>query len=76
MHIALRPAVAADIDSLVELRALVLRADLERLGVFDEVRVRSRMRDAWRPEWTRVVVVDRADVGSVTKRRKTTSTPS
>ncbi|MEK6312707.1 MAG: GNAT family N-acetyltransferase [Curtobacterium sp.] len=68
MHIALRPAVATDIDWLVELRAVVLRADLERLGVFDEVRVRSRMRDAWHPAWTRVVVVDGADVGSVKTR--------
>ncbi|MFS0730285.1 GNAT family N-acetyltransferase [Curtobacterium sp. 1P10AnD] len=68
MHTALRPAVAADIDWLVELRAVVLRDDLTRLGVFHEERVRSRMRDAWRPEWARVVVVDGTDVGSVTTR--------
>ncbi|WP_439690735.1 GNAT family N-acetyltransferase [Curtobacterium sp. SP.BCp] len=68
MDTSLRPAVAADIDWLVELRAVVLRDDLTRLGVFDEIRVRSRMRDAWQPEWSRVVVVDGADVGSVTTR--------
>ncbi|MFJ4221015.1 GNAT family N-acetyltransferase [Curtobacterium luteum] len=68
MDISLRAATASDIDWLVELRAVVLRDDLERLGVFDEVRVRSRMRDAFRPEWTRVAVADGADVGSVTTR--------
>lgn len=70
MDIALRPSVAEDVDWLVELRALVLRSDLERLGRYDEVRVRERMREAFRPEWTRIIVVDGTDAGSITTRRE------
>ncbi|QKW18634.1 GNAT family N-acetyltransferase [Kitasatospora sp. NA04385] len=51
----LRPATAADLEPLVELRARAMRPDLERLGRYDEHRVRQRMRDAYRPEHTRVV---------------------
>lgn len=68
MDIRLRPSVPADIEWLVELRAEVLRADLERLGRYDEHRVRERMRAGFRPELTRVIVVDGADAGSVTVR--------
>ncbi|WP_222121685.1 GNAT family N-acetyltransferase [Microbacterium sp. BH-3-3-3] len=68
MEFRLRPAVAGDIEWLVELRAEVLRADLERLGRFDEHRVRQRLRDGFHPEWTRIIVVDGADAGSITVR--------
>jgi hypothetical protein len=39
---ALRPAVDLDAPWIAELRAVVLRADLERLGRFDSIRVRQR----------------------------------
>lgn len=65
---SLRPSVPADIDWLVELRAVVLRPDLERLGRFDHVRVRERMRAGFAPEWTRVIVSDGSEVGSITTR--------
>ncbi|SDQ62427.1 GNAT family N-acetyltransferase [Microbacterium sp. cf332] len=68
MDVSLRPAVATDIEWLVELRADVLRADLERLGRFDDGRVRERMRAGFRPEWTRIIVVDGADAGCITTR--------
>ena len=68
MQITLRPATADDLDWLLELRAEVMRPDLTRLGVFDEVRVRQRMRDAYDPAHTRVVVVDGRDVGSIAVR--------
>jgi len=68
MDIRLRPSVPDDIDWLVELRAEVLRTDLERLGRYDEHRVRERMRAGFRPEFTRVIVVDGADAGSLTVR--------
>ena len=61
----LRPSVAADLEWLVELRAVVLRPDLERLGRFDEHRVRERMRRAFRSELTRIIVVDGVDAGSI-----------
>ncbi|MFJ1754612.1 GNAT family N-acetyltransferase [Kitasatospora sp. NPDC088134] len=51
----LRPATAADLEPLVELRAAVMRPDLERLGRYDEHRVRQRMRDAYEPEHTSVL---------------------
>jgi len=68
MQIRLRPSVPSDIVWLVELRAHVLRADLERLGRYDETRVRERMRSGFRPELTRIIVVDGADAGSITVR--------
>jgi hypothetical protein len=40
----LPPASMADVEAVAELRAVVLRADLERLGRYDERRVRSRYR--------------------------------
>lgn len=63
--VALRPASADDVEWIAELRADVLRDDLERLGRFDETRVRQRVRDAFEPADTRIIVVDGADVGSV-----------
>lgn len=68
MDVVLRPGTARDVDWLVELRAEVLRADLERLGRYDEQGVRERLRRSFRPEWTRIVVADGEDVGSITTR--------
>lgn len=65
MTVTLRSSDAADIDWLVELRAEVLRADLERLGRYDERRVRDRMRAAFRAEWTQIIVAGAEDVGSI-----------
>nr|WP_286159872.1 hypothetical protein [Actinospica acidiphila] len=42
----LRSAVAADIEMIAEMRATVMRADLERLGRYDEHRVRQRLQDS------------------------------
>ena len=73
MEIFLRPSSRLDIDWLVELRAEVLRADLERLGRYDEHRVRDRMRQSFHPDRTRIVVVDAVDVGSITTRSEGTT---
>jgi GNAT superfamily N-acetyltransferase len=64
----LRPAVAADLEVLAELRATVLRADLERLGRYDEHRVRQRLRDSFSPAFTSIVLVGGSLAGSVTLR--------
>lgn len=64
----LRPATAADVDVLAELRAVVLRADLERLGRYDSHRVRQRLRDSFSPSHTSIVMVGGALAGSVTLR--------
>ncbi|MGW2230939.1 GNAT family N-acetyltransferase [Streptomyces formicae] len=65
---ALRSAGAADRETIVELRAVVMRPDLERLGRFDPHRVRQRFRDAFRPEQTSVIESDGAFVGCVALR--------
>ncbi|MFJ2542512.1 GNAT family N-acetyltransferase [Microbacterium sp. NPDC087589] len=55
---------------MAELRAVVMRPDLERLGRYDPVRVRQRFLDAFVPENTRVIVVDGEDVGLVAVRHE------
>ncbi|MFI6293577.1 GNAT family N-acetyltransferase [Nonomuraea sp. NPDC050790] len=65
---ALRPAVPDDADPIAELRAVVLRPDLERLGIFDPDRVRRRFKDAFLPEHTSIVEVDATFAGSIALR--------
>lgn len=64
----LRQASAADVESVAELRAAVLRADLERLGRYDEQRVRQRLRDGFDPACTWVIEVGGAFSGCVALR--------
>ncbi|MGY0055738.1 N-acetyltransferase family protein [Streptomyces sp. LZ34] len=68
MEWALRPAEPADVEAIAELRATVMRPDLERLGRFDEHRVRQRLRDSFSPRHTSVIVADGAFAGCVTVR--------
>lgn len=65
---AMRPAVHADLDALAELRARVMRADLTRLGRYDEHRVRQRLRDGFDPRYTSVIVAAGETIGCVTVR--------
>lgn len=65
---ALRPAEPPDADVIAELRAVVMRPDLERLGRFDEGRVRQRLRDSFSARYTSVVVVAGVFAGCVTLR--------
>jgi GNAT superfamily N-acetyltransferase len=64
----LRTARADDVEPIAELRAEVMRADLERLGRYDDHRVRQRLRDAFSPGHTSVITVDRALAGCVAVR--------
>ncbi|MFE2431057.1 GNAT family N-acetyltransferase [Streptomyces sp. NPDC059373] len=64
----LRATEPADIEVIAELRATVMRADLERLGRFDERRVRQRLRDSLSPRYTSIIEIDRAIAGCVTLR--------
>ncbi len=64
----LRSATAADATWIAELRAVVMRPDLERLGRYDPQRVRQRFLDAFAPADTRVIVVDGTDAGSIAVR--------
>jgi GNAT superfamily N-acetyltransferase len=65
---AMRPAEPADVEAIAELRAVVMRPDLERLGRFDRHRVRQRLRDSFSPQHTSVIVADGAFAGCVTLR--------
>lgn len=53
---------------MAELRAVVMRPDLQRLGRFDEVRVRRRFLEGFTPDHTQVVVVRDRAVGLVALR--------
>lgn len=64
----LRAAEPADVETIAELRATVMRPDLERLGRYDEHRVRQRLRDSFSPQYTSVIVADGAFAGCVTVR--------
>lgn len=64
----LRAAVTADIEMIAELRATVMRGDLERLGRYDEHRVRQRLRDSFSAQHTSIIIVDREPAGCVTVR--------
>ncbi|XVQ85308.1 hypothetical protein ACQP2K_42010 [Microbispora siamensis] len=61
----LRSASVADVEAVAELRAVVLRPDLERLGRYDEQRVRQRLRDGFMPAHTWVIEVAGAVAGCV-----------
>ncbi|MEV0380619.1 GNAT family N-acetyltransferase [Nonomuraea sp. NPDC050643] len=66
--VALRSAEPADVEAIAELRATVMRPDLERLGRFDEHRVRQRFRDSFAPQHTSIIVADGAFAGCVAVR--------
>lgn len=64
----LRSTEPADVEVIAELRAVVMREDLERLGRFDEHRVRQRLRDSLSPQYTSVIERDGEPAGCVTVR--------
>ncbi|MET7733053.1 GNAT family N-acetyltransferase [Streptomyces sp. NPDC005402] len=65
---ALRPAHPADVEPIAELRAVVMRPDLERLGRFDEHRVRQRFRDAFVARHMSIIVTEGRFAGCVALR--------
>lgn len=64
----MRPASPVDVEAVAELRAVVLRADLERLGRYDPWRVRQRLRDGFDAAHTWVIEVGGAFAGCVALR--------
>ncbi|MFE7548693.1 GNAT family N-acetyltransferase [Streptomyces gardneri] len=65
---SLRPGRTEDVEAVAELRAVVMRDDLVRLGRYDEHRVRQRLRDGFSPAYTSVVEVGGVFAGCVTLR--------
>lgn len=65
---AMRPASVADVEVVAELRATVLRADLERLGRYDGQRVRQRLRAGFAPAHTWVIEMGGVFAGCVALR--------
>ncbi|MFK0288367.1 GNAT family N-acetyltransferase [Streptomyces sp. NPDC090499] len=63
-----RPASDADVEAVAELRAVVMRDDLERLGRYDEQRVRQRLRDGFDAAHTWVIEAAGAFAGCVALR--------
>jgi GNAT superfamily N-acetyltransferase len=68
MEWVLRSAGPADVETIAELRAAVMRPDLERLGRYDEHRVRQRLRDSFSARYTSVIEAQGAFAGCVTLR--------
>ncbi|CAM5303586.1 hypothetical protein SAVIM338S_00485 [Streptomyces avidinii] len=64
----LRATEPADVEVIAELRARVMREDLERLGRFDEHHVRQRLRDSLSARYTSVIEVGGDPAGCVTVR--------
>ncbi|MGW0336848.1 N-acetyltransferase family protein [Streptomyces sp. NPDC003011] len=64
----MRPASVSDVEAVAGLRAVVLRADLERLGRYDGQRVRQRLRDGFDPAHTWVIEVGGTFAGCVALR--------
>lgn len=65
---SLRPSLDTDGPWIAELRAVVMRPDLERLGRFDPVRVRERFLNGFQPEHTFVVEVAGQNAGVIAVR--------
>lgn len=68
MNWSFRESTTADAEWMAELRAVVLRPDLERLDRYDPVRVRQRFLTGFTPAHTRVIVSDGEDIGLVALR--------
>ncbi|WP_411700992.1 GNAT family N-acetyltransferase [Conyzicola sp.] len=66
--VTLRQSSEADAAWIADLRAEVMRADLERLGRFDPVWVRERFLRGFAAGNTRLIAVDGETVGSVALR--------
>ncbi|MWV43638.1 GNAT family N-acetyltransferase [Paenibacillus sp. HJL G12] len=65
IQISLRESKHSDTENIANLRAMVLREDLTRLGRYDEEKVRQRFRDSFDPDHTWIIEAEPAFVGCV-----------
>lgn len=64
--LSLGSVAAGDFERMADLRAEALRESLERLGRFDPVRVRERLRSAFEPACMRHILLNGERVGYLT----------
>lgn len=64
-RITLSPSQISDVETIANLRAIVLRDDLTRLGRFDEKKVRQRFRNTFDPVHTWIIEIDASFIGCV-----------
>ena len=65
---AFAPAGIEDFDALAELRIEAMRKSLERIGRFDPVRARERLRSSFSPPHTRHIMLQGERIGYVVVR--------
>ncbi|QWU13576.1 N-acetylglutamate synthase, GNAT family [Paenibacillus sophorae] len=64
-QITLRQSQNSDVETIANLRVIVLRNDLSRLGRFDEEKVRQRFRNTFDPDHTWIIEIDSSFVGCI-----------
>lgn len=65
-----RPARPDDEAALAALRGDVLNEDLRRHGLFEPARIRHYFAERYRPENTRIILLDGREVGSIAVRHE------
>jgi GNAT superfamily N-acetyltransferase len=68
-RVSFASVVSDDFDELVALRTVAMRESLERIGRFDPVRARERLKNSFYPEHSRFVLLDGQKAGFYTFRR-------
>lgn len=64
-HITLHQSEPSDVEAIAELRAIVLRHDLTRLGRYNEEKVRQRFRDSFAPDHTWIIKAESVFMGCI-----------
>lgn len=59
---------SSDFEDLADIRVAAMRESLERVGRFDTIRARERLRSTFTPEHTRFIIFGGAKVGFFTVR--------
>lgn len=69
-QVSFEPAIDGDFEALASLRIAAMRPSLERIGRFDPVRARERLRATFSPSHTRHILVDGERIGFVVVKPK------
>lgn len=68
LKVSLMPVVDSDFEELADLRLAAMRESLERVGRFDPIRARERLRTNFSPAHTRFMVFEGERIGFFTVR--------